>query len=112
MGQAACPVSCESARACLRARYGACATGAGEGTEEDCRRGVVSCSLVAHRPQEPRMLLQLRAVAAAAFLVQLRVASTFALLCYLAACTSRDGSWSGAHRRGGVYAGPSRYYPS
>jgi len=45
---------------------------------------------------------------AAAFLVQLRFASTFALLCCLAACTSREA----AHQRGGVYAGPSRYYPS
>ena len=58
------------------------------------------------------MLRQLVAMPAAASLVQLRVASTFALLCCLAACTSRDASWSGAHRRGGVYAGPSRYYPS
>ena len=45
---------------------------------------------------------------AAAFLVQLRFASTFALLCCLAACTSREA----AHQRGGVYAVPSRYYPS
>jgi D-alanyl-D-alanine carboxypeptidase len=58
------------------------------------------------------MLRQLLAMPAAASLVQLRVASTFALLCCLAACTSRDAFWSGAHRRGGVYAGPSRYYPS
>ena len=54
------------------------------------------------------MLRQLRAMPAAAFLAQLRVASTFALLCCLAACTSRDA----AHQRGGAYAGPSRYYPS
>lgn len=54
------------------------------------------------------MLRQLRAMPGAALLAQLRVASTFALLCCLAACTSRDA----AHQRGGVYAGPSRYYPS
>ena len=54
------------------------------------------------------MLRQLRAMPAAAFLAQLRVASTFALLCCLAACTSRDAT----QQRGGVYAGPSRYYPS
>jgi D-alanyl-D-alanine carboxypeptidase len=57
------------------------------------------------------MLPQVRAVPTAVLVVELRVASTFALLCFVAACTSRDASWSSAHRRGSAHVAPSRYYP-
>jgi D-alanyl-D-alanine carboxypeptidase len=40
---------------------------------------------------------------------KLRVATTLALLCCLAACAGHYGPV--AHRHGSVYAGPSRYYP-
>jgi hypothetical protein len=40
---------------------------------------------------------------------RLRPVVTLALLCCLAACASSHGPI--AHRHGGSYAGPSRYYP-
>lgn len=42
-------------------------------------------------------------------LVRLRVALALGLLCVLAACTSGYGP--AAHRHGGAYVGPTRYYP-
>jgi cell division septation protein DedD len=55
------------------------------------------------------MLPQVRRLPAAALPVRLRVASTLALLCFLAACTSHYAP--STHHHGSMYAGPSRYYP-
>lgn len=58
---------------------------------------------------ELRILPQVRTIPAAAIVVRLRVVSTLALLCVLAACAGHYRT--GAYRHGDAYAGPSRYYP-
>ena len=55
------------------------------------------------------MLPRVRLMLSAAPVVRLRVALALGLLCVLAACSSGYGPT--AHRHGGGYAGPTRYYP-
>jgi D-alanyl-D-alanine carboxypeptidase len=55
------------------------------------------------------MLPRVRPMLSAAALVRLRVPLALGLLCFLAACSSGYGPT--AHRHGGAYAGPTRYYP-
>jgi len=55
------------------------------------------------------MLPRVHPMLSAVPLVRLRVPLALGLLCLLAACTSGYGPT--AHRHGGVYAGPTRYYP-
>ncbi len=55
------------------------------------------------------MLPRVRLMLSAAPVVRLRVALALGLLCVLAACSSGHGPT--AHRHGGAYAGPTRYYP-
>ena len=54
------------------------------------------------------MLLQ-RSILSAIPLMRVRVASTLAALCLLAACTSHFGP--AAHQHGRAYAGPTQFYP-
>src|SRR5690242_3834092 len=60
-------------------------------------------------PSESTMLPRVRPMLSAAPVVRLRVALALGLLCFLAACSSGHGPT--AHRHGGAYAGPTRYYP-
>ena len=55
------------------------------------------------------MLPQARPILSAIPFMRLRVASTLAVLCFPAACTSHLGP--AAHQHGRAYAGPTRYYP-
>jgi D-alanyl-D-alanine carboxypeptidase len=55
------------------------------------------------------MLPQARPILSAIPFMRVRVASTLAALCFLAACTSHFGP--AAHQHGRAYAGPTRYYP-